>query len=1151
MGAGSKKAEEKIDALKEQLEELKEKPDTLKEVYQDITGTELTDEELLKFANGETSLLENSEAGKAVNNYTEGQKMAVDVAGDMLSGIAAVGSIAMAPFTGGASLLLAAGTGAAVKIAVKGADCIGNEKEYGAKDVLYDLVTGSINGLMAPISNGLGGAAGTGVAKAFGLEAAENTAKAAMGQAMKQIGKEAAEEVVEQGAKQAGKSLITKILAKQGAEYVLKEGAEATIKTTVGKIAAYGVDMMVDGALSGATDGFARALAEGRIEDIPEEMISGTIGGAIASPIIGGSFRAAGKLGSSVLNKVNNKITVNKLLPDGTRTTFAQGETGDCAFLSVFDGLLGNAETSKTLKKSIVTNADGNFDVSIGGKTVTVLKSALSDEALSDKTGVRIFESAYKEAFGEIDGGFADVIAKQMGLNPVHITGDSITDEILESIQKQQDDLILSFGARLDDTGAISESGPIQHYFSIKGIDSGSKSVTLADTYDTSKTFTLSFDDIKQKGVSIDGGSIKKTDLPNMERSADDLEFYGLFKKKKYITLGKDGSASYAVPEKKKGIVQQVKDGLAFAKKAYDNADFQNVEKFVDKFSPDAEKLQHFLLTNEDYSEYAQKHGTFDLIAETFLLKETGAEDDVIVEQYKKIIESLGTGPTKYAQNISGDEVKMSKFLAKLTEAGQIDEAEIPLIKEAMRKTKTDCSFTRNVSDALSEIQSSYPDLQIKSVKPLSAASVGETYLATKEDGSQLVVKMIKQNVTHESLSEETDLFSKILRGAASDDSSGKADELVDLMCSIYEDFHKELDFNAEATANRQLKESLTRSQVAPVIAVADDGRSLVMEMAEGIQANKLIPVLQEYSQNDAFKKSINKMISEYKSNPSAFNPSKYTGSEGEYAKMLAKYPAMQNPSDVVLELPKTLTGSFSEQMMFLKNIDGKTGAIMHGDPHTGNFFVNFDSAGKPVIQYIDTGNVVNSSASQVVSNLKFFMSYFMGNTQEMSTYLVNSCASCENNLGLSKTQLIDYISNQLKTDVFKFDSNGLNAGGQRITDFGKVYSSMSTIIENLGLKMNPDIANYQKAQGMFLDAITTTNRFTGQSFDMMLLMKDLLPAVKSMKANGGHPSQLIKMALSYLAGNTEQAVGTIGQFRLNSKEKSEALAQAIARLQE
>ncbi|MDO5436747.1 MAG: hypothetical protein Q4F80_00930, partial [bacterium] len=83
------------------------------------------------------------------------------------------------------------------------------------------------------------------------------------------------------------------------------------------------------------------------------------------------------------------------------------------------------------------------------------------------------------------------------------------------------------------------------------------------------------------------------------------------------------------------------------------------------------------------------------------------------------------------------------------------------------------------------------------------------------------------------------------------------------------------------------------------------------------------------------------------------------------------------------------------------------------------------------------------------------------------------------------------------------------------------------------------------------LDAITTTNRFTGQSFDMMLLMKDLLPAVKSMKANGGHPSQLIKMALSYLAGNTEQAVGTIGQFRLNSKEKSEALAQAIARLQE
>ena len=336
IGASSNKSETQLDNMKEQLDSLKENPDNLAEVYKNITGKDFTTDELNKFISGETSLVSESKAAESVSKYSEGQKMATDIVADVVSGIAAVGAIAAAPFTGGASLLLAAGVGAGVKVGLKASDCIGNEKTYGLSDLAYDSVTGSINGMFAPISNGLGGAAGTGVAKAFGLEAAENTVKTALKQTAKTVGKEAAEEVLEQGAKQAGKSTISKILAKQGTEYVLKEGAESTLKTTIGKVAAYGTDMVVDGALSGATDGFARALGEGRIEDIPQDTLNGLAGGAVASPLIGGGFRLATKGGSKIGNMIGKSDigdSVADEVSDKSKSSFLNkaGELKDAA----------------------------------------------------------------------------------------------------------------------------------------------------------------------------------------------------------------------------------------------------------------------------------------------------------------------------------------------------------------------------------------------------------------------------------------------------------------------------------------------------------------------------------------------------------------------------------------------------------------------------------------------------------------------------------------------------------------------------------------------------------------------------------------------------------------------------------------------------
>ena len=270
LGASSEKAYDEIEKAKEELEKFENKEADLKDVYQNITGRELTSDEVELLANGSFTSKDYTLAGQKLYNYTQGQQMVVDIVGDITSGVVSVGVVAFgsalgicaAPFTAGASLSLvaagvglAAGSGAVVKTLIKASDCIGNEKEYALSDFGYDVVTGSINGAMGPISNALGGAGGSAVMKALGCEALETTTKSALNQ---------------------------------------------TVARTLSKV----VNCGIDGSLSGATDGFSRALAEGRFEDIPKDTFISGIGGAVASPLIHTGFDVAGKVGGGIGGEV-------------------------------------------------------------------------------------------------------------------------------------------------------------------------------------------------------------------------------------------------------------------------------------------------------------------------------------------------------------------------------------------------------------------------------------------------------------------------------------------------------------------------------------------------------------------------------------------------------------------------------------------------------------------------------------------------------------------------------------------------------------------------------------------------------------------------------------------------------------------------------
>ena len=371
-GASSNKALDEINKAKDELKKFENKESDLKEVYKNITGRELTSDEIELLASGELTLKDSTLAGEKLYNYTQGQQMSVDVVADIASGIVSVGVVALgttlgicaAPFTAGASLGmigagigLAATSGAVVKTALKASDCLGNEKEYTLADFGYDTITGSINGAMGPISNALGGAGGTAVMKALGCEALETTTKSLLGQ-------------------------------------------------TSAKLLSRAVDCAIDGGLSGATDGFSRALAEGRIEDIPKDMLVNSLGGVVASPLIDGGFNLFSKIG----NKIGNSIISSQ--SDVLADTLAK-QTSDLLQAEMAQEVIEQAnkelgeaisdEVSDIIQKEVVEQATQEITQTVSKETSEIIQEEATQQIVQELSDEAIKENAQKKLLSTLD----------------------------------------------------------------------------------------------------------------------------------------------------------------------------------------------------------------------------------------------------------------------------------------------------------------------------------------------------------------------------------------------------------------------------------------------------------------------------------------------------------------------------------------------------------------------------------------------------------------------------------------------------------------------------------------------------------------------------------------------------------------------------
>ncbi len=369
---------------------------------------------------------------------------------------------------------------------------------------------------------------------------------------------------------------------------------------------------------------------------------------------------------------------------------------------------------------------------------------------------------------------------------------------------------------------------------------------------------------------------------------------------------------------------------------------------------------------------------------------------------------------------------------------------------------------------------------------------------------------MIKENVDIELLNIEESIFKKLISEIAPDKVTGT--KHIKMLENLYKSWGKELDFRYEYEYNKLLQEGAKRYRVADITAISPNKNVIIMEKAEGIQMNTLMKILKDY-----------------KDFPNDF--------QQKYAKEIAENPWLADPERVIKELPDSITKAFDEMFLFMKH---DKSSIMHGDPHMGNYFITADKNGKIIPVFIDTGNCVKRSGTQIAEDIAFLTNYFVGNSKGLAKYFVKQCdqdmnfAAASNDLRKliasgedAESVLIDKIAKEIQTNIFDKKQN--------VTDVDSVLSTIQTVLENNGLTMKPEAATALKAQMQFYTGITEAASLSGKTINVGTIVKDIPNALYYMIKNRVNPLPTVKDASSYALVHQQESARIAYQFLIDN----------------
>lgn len=392
-------------------------------------------------------------------------------------------------------------------------------------------------------------------------------------------------------------------------------------------------------------------------------------------------------------------------------------------------------------------------------------------------------------------------------------------------------------------------------------------------------------------------------------------------------------------------------------------------------------------------------------------------------DQTGKIVMLLGNSST------SGG--KMAQIMAS-------DERIPPDVRQALAKMRRQGVPSRTLEEAQAMTDRIYGQGRYRLRKMLGVGTVGEVYTAASAGNSQgkdVVIKLLKDGVSHESLEQERKLARQAIMQAYTEPLDRHY--YLNRMERMFDKWKTELDFTMEHRGAVRLTQQAGAKKYR-VVKTLEVGRlpesrtaqSLVMEKVEGYTLDELLDMLAVYRKDPA-----------------------------EYARLYAgeikQHPWLAHPKKWMGQLPQTYLGSFAPQIVNA----GQT-VITHGDPHLGNIMVNFDAGKKKLVStWIDTGLTIERSSREAVRHGGVFLNFLVENSTGMAQKLVGMADELPE--GIDRKKLVREIAAEFDRQVFK--------PGLSPAEMGKAASQLlNEVFDKHRLIMNETQVGFLKAQLQF-----------------------------------------------------------------------------------
>lgn len=471
------------------------------------------------------------------------------------------------------------------------------------------------------------------------------------------------------------------------------------------------------------------------------------------------------------------------------------------------------------------------------------------------------------------------------------------------------------------------------------------------------------------------------------------------------------------------------------------------------------------------------------------------SESYSIVQSRLKYIDSLDLPPEDKEKAMKE---ALNIWLSKFGQTYSVDPAlkQYPALEQGLKSLTSDCWVTRTLEQAQNFANEIYGEGAYTIRRSFGAGTIGETYLASTTDGREVVIKMLKTNITPKRIKEDEKIFMTLIDEFIADP---KLKEYYrKLAPALFKAWCDETNYELEAKGALALAQNAKKYKVAKILKVGVDKKSghavsLVMEKAQGVPLDKLLKMLDAYNNN----------------------PVQYMD---DYAEDIALFPALANP-----EKWKKSLGSVYQSAMNEQCLTPRSSSIIHGDPHSGNIFVNFNEQMQPNITFIDTGNVVSRDFNAIRNDLLLSANLMLGNAEGVADLLLKG-AELPESATLS----------EIRPKVIKLLNERLFETKANLTDMDKNNKVISGIMEELYIVQNPELANVMKAAVQRFSTLSAINRTCGTSYDSAADIRALfLGLAKSVEKDPKATSKELCPVFQYIYNNYPKALQTFGQFYL------------------